>query len=239
MLMSMNTGANEFGRLFRAFNAKLLQFFRNIIIILTLFRLLSSDSFDHVLVDMNQILHVVLRRSRNRDQAMKSLMVELDILIGRCKPVQSLVLAIDGSPAAAKLATQRKRRFAILKNTQFKMENFDKLRMSKKKRAKRMRNYKAELQSLELTPGTECMRTMESALLYWSWQRLHSQGKSYSKLLPQVRIYISSSQVPGEGEYLVLWLLVIAVYCSLQSVNECLILFEFLGCIHVSLYKRR
>lgn len=159
-----------------------------------------QDTFDHVLIDMNQILHVVLRRSRNTEQATKLLMVELDNMIQRCKPTQSLVLAIDGSAAAAKMATQRKRRYSILKNTEFKLRNADKLRLSKRKREKRLRNYKSELQSLQLTPGTDCMKTMESAILYWAWQRLQNQGTPYSKLLPKVRIYISSSQVPGEGE---------------------------------------
>jgi len=159
-----------------------------------------NDKFDHVLIDMNQILHVILRRSRNQEQATKLLMFELDVLVSRCNPTHSLVLAIDGSPAAAKLATQRKRRYAILKNTQFKIDNADKLRMTKRKRERRIRNYKAELQSLQLTPGTDCMQAMESALLYWAWQRLQTQGKPHSKLLPKVRIYISSSLVPGEGE---------------------------------------
>ena len=159
-----------------------------------------QDTFDHVLIDMNQILHVVFRRSQNTERATKLLMVELDTLIQRCKPTQSLVLAIDGSAAAAKLATQRKRRYSILKNTEFKLKHADKLRMSKRRREKRLRNYKSELQSLQLTPGTETMKTLESAILYWAWQRLQSQGKPHSKLLPKVRIYISSSQAPGEGE---------------------------------------
>ncbi len=158
------------------------------------------DTFDHVLIDMNQILHTVLRRSRNNEQAIKFLMVELDTLVQRCRPSQSLVLAIDGSAAAAKLATQRKRRYSIMKNTRFKLKHSNKLRLNKKKRAKRMRNYKAELRSLQLTPGTDCMKTLESAILYWSWQRLQNLGKPHSRLLPKVRIYISTSQVPGEGE---------------------------------------
>lgn len=158
------------------------------------------DTFDHVLVDMNQILHVVMRRTRTEEQGVKLLMYELDVLIQRVKPTQSLVLAIDGSPAAAKLATQRKRRFSILKNTQFKLRHLDKLRGSKRLRAKRLRNYQSELQSLQLTPGTDCMKRLESAILYWAWQRLQSQGRPNSKLMPGVRIYLSTSQVPGEGE---------------------------------------
>lgn len=159
-----------------------------------------QDTFDHVLIDMNQILHVILRRSKNTEQATKLLMVELDTLIQRCQPVHSLVLAIDGSPASAKVATQRKRRFSILKNTKFKLKHVGKLRMSKRRRERRLRNYKSELRSLQLSPGTECMKSMESAILYWAWQRLQSQGKPYSRLLPRVRIYVSSSLVPGEGE---------------------------------------
>ena len=57
-----------------------------------------QDKFDHVLVDMNQILHVILRRSRNQEQVTKTLMFELDLLVSRCNPTQSLVLAIDGYP---------------------------------------------------------------------------------------------------------------------------------------------
>jgi hypothetical protein len=158
------------------------------------------DTFDHVLVDMNQILHVVVRRSRDEEHAIILLMRELDVLIQRARPSQSLVLAIDGSPSAAKLSTQRKRRFGILKNSNFKLQNLDKMRVSKRERAKRLRSYQSDLQALELTPGTECMQRMEAALLYWAWQRLQSQGRPHSKLLPRVRIYMSSSRVPGEGE---------------------------------------
>ena len=158
------------------------------------------DTFDHVLIDMNQILHVVLRRSTNTEQATKMLMTALDTLVLRVKPYRSLVLAIDGSPAAAKIATQRRRRFSILKNTEFKIRNSKKLRMNKRERTKRMKNYKCELQSLQLTPATDCMKTMESAVMYWAWQRLLSQGKPHSRLLPKVQIYFSASTVPGEGE---------------------------------------
>jgi 5'-3' exonuclease len=149
---------------------------------------------------MNVILHGILRRARGQDHAIKLLMHELDQVLQLTNPTRSLVLAIDGPAPAAKIATQRKRRFALLKNTQFKLKHFDKLRLSKKERARRLRSYRSELRSLHLTPGTDSMQTMKQTLLHWAWQRLHSQGRPYSKILPRVKIYISSSRVPGEGE---------------------------------------
>ena len=59
----------------------------------------ATDSFDHVLVDMNQIIHVILRRSRNDEHAVRMLMSEMDRLLEMVTPIQSLVLAIDGPPA--------------------------------------------------------------------------------------------------------------------------------------------
>lgn len=156
----------------------------------------SNENFDHVLVDMNQVLHVILRRSRSREHAIRLLMSELDRMIQITTPTQSLVLALDGPPAAAKLATQRRRRYGTLVRTQWKLEYFDKLRISKRSRDKRLRGYQSDLRSLELTPGTELMKSMEAALIYWAWQRLQHR---YTKL-QKVKIYINPSALPGEGE---------------------------------------
>lgn len=156
----------------------------------------SQDSFDHVLVDMNQVLHIVMRRSRSREQALPILMAELDRLIEVARPIKSLVLAVDGPPGAAKLATQRRRRYSTYVRIKWKLEHFEKLRLSKKERLKRKRSFKRELDSIEITPSTDFMKSMESALVYWAWQRLMLH---HSKL-KDVDIYISSSAVPGEGE---------------------------------------
>jgi hypothetical protein len=156
----------------------------------------SHESFDHVLVDMNQVLHVILRRSRSREHAIRLLMSELDRMVQLTTPTQSLVLAVDGPPAAAKLATQRRRRYGTLVRTQWKLTHFDKLRISKRSRTKRLRGYQSDLKSLEITPATQFMKSMEASLIYWAWQRLQQR---YSKL-QNVKIYINPSAVPGEGE---------------------------------------
>lgn len=164
----------------------------------------SQEYFDHVLIDMNQVLHVIMRRSRSKEHAIRLLMSELDRMIRLTTPTRSLVLAIDGAPSAAKLATQRRRRYGTLVRTEWKMKHFEKLKVSKRLRSKRLRGYKSDLKSLELTPCTDFMKSMESTLLYWAWQRLQQR---YSKL-KTVRIYISPSAVPGEGEVKLLeWIL--------------------------------
>ena len=73
-----------------------------------------SDHFDHVLVDVNQLLHVAMRRSNSPNHALVLMIKELDKLIALAKPTRSIVLALDGPPSAAKLATQRGRRYGIL-----------------------------------------------------------------------------------------------------------------------------
>lgn len=164
----------------------------------------SEDEFDHVLMDMNHMIHVILRRSRSEEHAVRLLMSELDGVLKMAVPTKSLVLAIDGAPAAAKLATQRSRRYGTLVRTEWKLEHFDKLRISKSKRARKLRSYNAEIQSLQITPGTQFQDTIEATLLYWAWQRLqHRHGR-----LRDVRIYISPSTVAGEGEVKILeWIL--------------------------------
>ena len=179
----------------------------------------KQDTFDHVLVDMNQILHVVLRKARSEGHAHKLLMMELDDLVRSARPKHSLVLAIDGAPGAAKLATQRKRRFYILKNTQFKLDHFNKvmsngtkdeialLGSSRRKRERRLRSYHSELRSFELAPCTERMKGFEEAILYWAWSRLNSASYDNRRsdrrqplLTKQTRVYFSPSVVTGEGE---------------------------------------
>jgi 5'-3' exonuclease len=167
-----------------------------------------QETFDHVLIDMNQILHIVLRKSRSDGHALTLLMKELDAVVLMATPTQSLVLAIDGPPAAAKLATQRKRRYSALVRSEWKLKNFEKFskRFTRKEQARKLRSYSSEVKTLCITPGTDFMKLTEQALIYWAWQRL--QRNSKSPLVNGVNIYISPSTVAGEGEVKLLeWIL--------------------------------
>jgi len=177
-----------------------------------------SQEFDHVLIDMNQLLHVSLRRARNEDHGLALMIKKLDSYIKLCKPTKSLVLAFDGPPSAAKMATQRKRRLGIYlrseNNTRTSNNNDNGGRYSnfniepKYNRNKRKRNRLKEGATLGITPGTKFMSKAKNAILFWAWQRMSNKysllGSSQS---PNVKIYISSSDIPGEGEVKLLdWL---------------------------------
>jgi len=166
----------------------------------------ANDSFDHVLIDMNQLLHISLRRALNHGHALAMLMKELDACIDLATPTKSLVLAMDGPPSAAKLATQRRRRFGTLVRSGWKQKQLSRFRkaLSKRQEFALRRRYTSEVKTLCITPGTDFMKSAEQSLLYWAWQRLQNPRHALSN----VKIYISSSLVPGEGEIKLLeWIL--------------------------------
>jgi XRN 5'-3' exonuclease N-terminus len=164
----------------------------------------DTDRFDHVLIDMNPLLHICTRKSRNDGHGLTLLIKELDSILSQIQPTQSLVLAIDGPPSAAKLATQRKRRWQILKSTAGKLQKLEALgskRLSTKQVTKRKRRLTSETRTLRITPGTDFMKLAEQAILYWAWQRFDS--RSSASPLSQgkgVKVFLSPSEVPGEGE---------------------------------------
>jgi 5'-3' exoribonuclease 2 len=163
----------------------------------------DSDRFDHVLVDMNPLLHICLRKSRSDGHALTMLLKELDSILQQIRPTQSLVLAIDGPPSAAKLATQRKRRWQVLRSVSSKLQRLEVVgskRLSSKQITQRKRRLMSETRTLGITPGTDFLRLAEQAILYWAWQRLDSRSVSSPLGQGSVKVFLSPSEVPGEGE---------------------------------------
>jgi XRN 5'-3' exonuclease N-terminus len=170
----------------------------------------SQEYFDHVLIDINQLLHIAVRRSSSEDHALAILMRELNACVELATPTKSLVLAMDGPPSAAKLATSRKRRLTTLSKTHWKLKLIERIQKSPKiamnsSKEKRLRQRcSAEIDTLCITPGTTFMDKANQALLFWSWQRMVSNDGPLSK----VSIYISASNAAGEGEVKILdWIL--------------------------------
>mmetsp|Transcript_9399 Transcript_9399/g.11882 ORF Transcript_9399/g.11882 Transcript_9399/m.11882 type:complete len:1032 (-) Transcript_9399:343-3438(-) len=177
----------------------------------------NKESFHHVLIDVNQLLHITLRRSVSNEHALVLLLKELDKCLTIALPSKSIVLAFDGPPAAAKLATQRRRRYGVITRGTRRKERIKLLaerglvdfRKSKEKKSrkigKKMSREEREELTLSITPGTQFMKSAEQAVLYWAWQRLSNlRGKLQ---IQNCRIYISPSSVPGEGEVKLLdWL---------------------------------
>lgn len=113
---------------------------------------------------------------------------------------------IDGSPGAAKLDRQRRRRHSIYRRAESQERQIEALRLrgwrdndfgysntSKKNRHNPLfQKHERERVTLNITPGTAFMDKVTDALLYWSWQ--------YVSRYPRVKVYMSPSSVHGEGE---------------------------------------
>lgn len=181
-----------------------------------------TDSFDHVLIDINQLLHISLRRAKNEDHALVLTLKEVDKCLAQAQPKRSVVLALDGPPSAAKLVTQRRRRCSTLNKAEAKRERIEMMarrgltyykqadeqqantnRNKKKSKRKKKRRVNDEA-TLCITPGTEFMRKAANAFNFWAWQRMSNPFS----VVRNCRVYISTSDVPGEGEVKLLdWLM--------------------------------
>lgn len=190
----------------------------------------QSETFHHVLVDMNQLLHVTLRRSRSEGHALTLLIQELDKCMDIASPTKSIVLAFDGPPAAAKLATQRRRRYGTVIRAERKKARLELLKRrgvlpeghenvndasgvsgrrgggstsTSTSRAGRNRNHKRKRNKAEKEEETLKITPGTEFM-----DRAHEavlywawQRLDNSKgKLAKCRVYISPSTVPGEGE---------------------------------------
>lgn len=109
----------------------------------------------------------------------------------------------DGSPGAAKLDSQRRRRYSIYKKAESQERQIEILRergwrdndfefSCTEKNNSLFAKHDRERVTLNITPGTAFMDKVTSALLYWAWQ--------YVSRFPRVKVYLSPSSVHGEGE---------------------------------------
>lgn len=133
--------------------------------------------YEHVLIDMNQLIHHAVRKSNNEEHAKILVFMELNRQLERCVPTRSVVLAFDGPGPRAKLLTQRRRR------------------------AKR-RAPAGKLSPFHITPGSAFMTGMYDACIYYACRRIQSQEG-----FDGVTFWLSGSTEPGEGEVkLIDWL---------------------------------
>jgi len=204
----------------------------------------QPETYDHVLIDANQFLHSNLRKAFNRklkrskgnaqfdgqnldedviEDSLLLLIQDLNRLTSTVAvPRKSLVIAIDGSPGAAKLEMQRRRRFGLYKKVELQQKLLDVLRErgwtdshfgffnNKDKKAKNkhitlLAKHEREKVTMNITPGTAYLDRVTEALLYWAWRSVANpfwptSANPNNKQDGRVKIYISPSKVPGEGE---------------------------------------
>ena len=135
-------------------------------------------SFDHVYVDVNNVLHVAAHHTKTESAFYKKLFGLLTGIIRRTRPRHSITFALDGPAPMAKTITQRRRRVRLSSGEREPLST-DLSRMMK----------------LGITPGSRLALKVDRAIEYYIASKVHREDFG-----PDILYELSGTTVPGEGE---------------------------------------
>lgn len=130
-----------------------------------------SFTTDHLYIDANHILHIVLSRVQDKGKFLTAFRGALARIIEKIVVKKSITIAIDGVAPYAKIETQRERRKLYGKDIDLDRLSF-----------------------LHLTPGTEYMELLQKNLD--EFIAYHSKESKYKS----IKYYNLGPTLPGEGE---------------------------------------
>jgi len=135
-------------------------------------------SFDHVYVDVNNVLHVAAHHTKTESAFYKKLFGLLTGIIRRTRPKHSITFALDGPAPMAKTITQRRRRVRLSSGEREPLST-DLSRMMK----------------LGITPGSRLALKVDRAIEYYIASKVHRE-----EFGADILYELSGTTVPGEGE---------------------------------------
>jgi 5'-3' exoribonuclease 1 len=163
----------------------------------------NAPPIDHFYLDMNGIMHNCARSPENplggrsdEDIYWESCRY-IDMLVTLIQPKRLLFLAVDGVAPRAKMNQQRARRYRAA-------TALEKVAETNRQRGATRQTLRTESEagpervfdSNCITPGTQFMRGLTQALLYYVAVKLESD-RSWRDL----EVIVSGAEVPGEGEH--------------------------------------
>eukprot|EP01053_Blabericola_migrator_P004597 Blabericola_migrator_1__4596@NODE_243_length_10934_cov_182_833625_g205_i0_p1_GENE_NODE_243_length_10934_cov_182_833625_g205_i0NODE_243_length_10934_cov_182_833625_g205_i0_p1_ORF_typecomplete_len937_score166_50XRN_N/PF03159_18/1_3e95XRN_N/PF03159_18/18XRN_M/PF17846_1/3_4e92SPASM/PF13186_6/0_5zfCCHC_4/PF14392_6/0_76_NODE_243_length_10934_cov_182_833625_g205_i067789588 len=164
----------------------------------------NGIEFDNLYVDMNGVVHPCChpedtKQPESEAEMFLNLCDYLDRIVNIVRPRKLIYLALDGVAPRAKMNQQRSRRFKSAAEAEAAEEAYEELRAEWATEGREIPSATKKWDTNVITPGTSFMHRLAGVLRYYVSRRMRES--SYWRSL---RVLLSDSNVPGEGEHKVM-----------------------------------